>query len=748
MDKYLKKRPKLETQSDSNDTALATTSNTTPSICERNLQKDENTKISVSTVSVCTSSDEKLLPSFLTKEQWDSKFKEHAWLIFENGAFGCSACKKAGTLGAYKSERLKISPEWSHCQVKAFGDTDSKKQQAIRKKIFDHKNSASHTQCIIISERREKNEILECTARQEAVYAETTCRVFRTVYTLAKLNRPFTDLPTLIDMQKNNGADMGTTLHSDHLAADISGFISEEMKNSVISQIVKHNLKLGVMIDESTTVSHKSTLVVCLRTYFPNSDEASSFFLDMTELSSNSSECIHGSLKNVLNKYFTPTFLTKNFLSFAADGASNMLGRVSGVATKLQNEYPDLLTWHCANHRLELTVGDVIAKISEINHMKIFFDKLYCLFNASPKNRKQLSDCAAATSVKLQSIGRVLGTRWVSSSARSVKAIWNDYPALAFHFQNAVDDNMRDTKERAMYKGLLNRLTDVSFVLNMGLMLDALNELEDLSLQLQKRDITILNAHMMIQRKIQVFHSLQSRSGEYFQEATNAAQSKLLKGVQLHGPGRVQPISEKVFYESLVSQMEKRMLTTQASSSAQSAMPMHLEQCKKKYTDLLSNLEVFEKNKWPEDVTADICFGDDKIRNLCHMFGVVEVRKAVTAFREYAAESLSAIPDDLKPLMQAIKTIIISTAECERVFSAMNRTLTPIRNQLQIDTVNKLLFLNLCGPPVRDFKPQSYVKLWLSKGRRSADETRCRKRTIVDEKAPPGLESIWKILKQ
>jgi hypothetical protein len=52
----------------------------------------------------------------------------------------------------------------------------------------------------------------------------------------------------------------------------------------------------------------------------------------------------------------------------ATDGASNKLGWNKGVTAL----FPDVLVWHCCNHRLELTVKDVIREINEIDHMKLF----------------------------------------------------------------------------------------------------------------------------------------------------------------------------------------------------------------------------------------------------------------------------------------------------------------------------------------------------------------------------------------
>ncbi|MGH0172170.1 UNVERIFIED_CONTAM: hypothetical protein FKN15_071320 [Acipenser sinensis] len=142
--------------------------------------------------------------------------------------------------------------------------------------------------------------------------------------------------------------------------------------------------------------------------------------------------------------------------------------------------FPDIIVWHCSNHRLELAVADVVEEVSATYGMKSFFDKLYSLYSASPKKQAELQECARAL-IRLNAVGRILGTRWVSSSARSVRAVWQNYAALVQHFENASKDTSRDSKQQAhAYKGLKDHLNDTSFALNMGLLFDALVKLEEL----------------------------------------------------------------------------------------------------------------------------------------------------------------------------------------------------------------------------------------------------------------------------
>jgi hypothetical protein len=87
-------------------------------------------------------------------------------------------------------------------------------------------------------------------------------------------------------------------------------------------------------------------------------------------------------------------------------------------------------------------------------------------------------------------IERVLGTRWVASSFRSVMAVWQDYEVLVLHFEEARNDENRDKKERCTYVSF----TSVVFILDLGLICDALQELPELSLDLPESNITLNKA--------------------------------------------------------------------------------------------------------------------------------------------------------------------------------------------------------------------------------------------------------------
>jgi hypothetical protein len=135
---------------------------------------------------------------------------------------------------------------------------------------------------------------------------------------------------------------------------------------------------------------------------------------------------------------------------------------------------------------------------------------------------------------------------------------------------------------------------------------------------------------------------------------------------------------------------------------------------------------LFKKN-WPSDV--GIRYGEDSISNLCNLFSFPEKRTFVNAFRQFIDTENE--PKELNPLLQTVKTIPISTCECERAFSSMNNIMTVARNSLLIERASSLIFISRVGPPLNEFCPEPYVKSWLQSGR-FADKTACRKSEFTE----------------
>src|SRR6218665_3322615 len=118
------------------------------------------------------------------------------------------------------------------------------------------------------------------------------------------------------------------------------------------------------------------------------------------------------------------------------------------------------------------------------------------------KIKENLQTLHAALGIQVLKIGRVLGVRWVASSFRTVQAIWQSYIALAAHFDKASTGKRRDSKTRAKFSGLLSRMKSKQFLCDLGLLYDVLEEISELSVQLQLRSMTLPMADQLMKRPI------------------------------------------------------------------------------------------------------------------------------------------------------------------------------------------------------------------------------------------------------
>jgi hypothetical protein len=185
-------------------------------------------------------------------------------------------------------------------------------------------------------------------------------------------------------------------------------------------------------------------------------------------------------------------------------------------------------------------------------------------------------------------------------------------------------DQNRRSSERAQYAGLKRKISDPIFF-NMGLMLDALTELEHLSLKLQDRKVKLPEAYRLICHKY-VFRSVTQNPGEFY-EAQNAANKLDFKGIKLEF-GKVHKINQQDFFQKLSDNIRICMFTARASHiSSGSDTLLNRE----KYIQLDNNLESLDTSKWPKK--ADPCFGDKQFRELVKEFDVY-VNSSFHGFRE------------------------------------------------------------------------------------------------------------------
>jgi len=75
--------------------------------------------------------------------------------------------------------------------------------------------------------------------------------------------------------------------------------------------------------------------------------------------------------------------------------------------------------------------------------------------------------------------------RWVAFSFYTVKAVCVNNCVLHADFMSASSNEELNSKDRAQYQGMANKLSSTAFLLNLALIFEALEELSELSESLQ-----------------------------------------------------------------------------------------------------------------------------------------------------------------------------------------------------------------------------------------------------------------------
>lgn len=219
-----------------------------------------------------------------------------------------------------------------------------------------------------------------------------------------------------------------------------------------------------------------------------------------------------------------------------------------------------------------------------------------------------------------------------------------------------------------MFSGLAHRLSNASFVQNLGVMYDALEELSEFSISLQDRNMTLPKSEVSLTRQVRVLKSMAEQPGPRAEEAQTAGDLMLFKGVALTNNSRhSREINHQQFFHALAASIETRM----------GCLPGK-QRSKEEYQSFLNNIRVLQPSSWPD--VCGVRYAEKEVQELCSFFKLDNGRQVQRGMREYIDmvthktddEMMPPAPEDLKPLLQAVNTLVISTAECERGFSQMN----------------------------------------------------------------------------
>ncbi|XP_036317486.1 zinc finger MYM-type protein 6-like, partial [Rhagoletis pomonella] len=213
----------------------------------------------------------------------------------------------------------------------------------------------------------------------------------------------------------------------------LTDVLGAKAKENIVS--VLQTTKFSCIIDETTDVSSKKSLVIVVRYYDKLAHKVRDRFLSLIEVSKTDAD----SLYNYINDFFSATNIPlKNVIGLATDGANVMAGELGGLKAKFMKD-GDIFYIKCSCHSLHLCSAYACKKLP------IEIDKLcrsiYTFFAHSAKRIYDFKEFQEYCQVEPHKILGVSTTRWLALEG-VINRIIEQWDALQLYFiSNVIEVN-------------------------------------------------------------------------------------------------------------------------------------------------------------------------------------------------------------------------------------------------------------------------------------------------------------------
>ena len=212
------------------------------------------------------------------------------------------------------------------------------------------------------------------------------------------------------------------------------------------------------------------------------------------------------------------------------DGASNMSGRYQGASACIKRKYPLALYFHCASHKLNLSVAGACNSICSVKKMMDCIKKCTDIFHFSPKKQLKLSENfldvhPAEMHTKLKDVCR---TRWLER-LDGFDRIWELYEPILVTLDH-IGSNIDGTYQRSASvdaNGVFSYMSSFEFLITLHIVRNCLAYVYPLTYELQQKKIDIISIYRSFENVIStlmyVRDDLQKKHTDWYEEAAKKA---------------------------------------------------------------------------------------------------------------------------------------------------------------------------------------------------------------------------------
>lgn len=594
-------------------------------------------------------------------------------------------------------------------------------------KLREHERSRCHADAVqaeaIAAAAKRSGGIASCMTEQVSLKRQAVRGAFKCMYWLAKEETAHhTKFSSLLQLAKSLGCSYLSELEigqqanytSHRIIDEFLAVLSDCVERDLLSQ-VKASPAIGILCDESTDISNLKQLVVFVR--FLVKGLSRTCFLKMVDLEDGRAETIEKALLDVLQQCKIPI---SEIFSFGSDGASVMTGRRTGVAKRLKGHNPEMVSLHCGAHRLALASSQAAQHVSYMKTFDAHLVALYYHFKNSSVREAALHEIQEIMGEPVLCLKKAIHTRWLSHD-KAVTAIRRTLPSLLTTLEREVAE-----RDDAVACGLVRAIKCYKFIATIYLLSDVLPHLSTLSLVFQRENVDLCIVEPQVAATIASLKHLRNQAGPYLQQLDEAL-GKLTTEFGLCVTDRMKQEFQQNIREKYIDKLVENLNDRFVDSDLLSALII-LFQSSKAAKSMQSPTGCFEEygDGAVNVIAAHFLSTVDKAKLQLEWMGFKHI--LVNQFLEVPPnEVMAAVSGDssfsslypcLSKLASIALTLPISTADCERGFSTMNRIKTNPRNRLKTTTLDMLIRLSSEGPSMDTFDYDSAVSVWAQKSKR------------------------------
>ena len=264
----------------------------------------------------------------------------------------------------------------------------------------------------------------------------------------------------------------------------------------------------SIIADEYTDISNKEQLTLCLRWVDDNFDPHEDF-IGFYNIPNIKSDTIASVIKDIIIRVCLSLDQCRGQ---CYDGASNMLGKKSGVAKRIQECQPKAYPTHCFGHSLFWSCKVISDSMNTAREIII-------LIKYSPK-RQALLDCIKSNdddeNTNIASIITLCPTRW-TVRATAFQRILDNYSSLLKIWDECLQEGKLQSDIRGRIIGCKSQMWDFDFYFGLHLGSSLFGHTDNLSKALQSKKMSAISARRNGEVTLKVLSNLRNEeSGGVF----------------------------------------------------------------------------------------------------------------------------------------------------------------------------------------------------------------------------------------